>query len=204
MKLDSKYFDAIRVAGRRQKATHARGRRCEWPGCGEAGVYMAPKGRGRDGEYFCYCLTHVRDYNKTYNYFSGMSDAELREFQRDAVTGHRPTWAAGVNQWAEERARQSKRAGGFHHTFETADPFGVFGETAEAPHKPRRVIRNAERKCLRTLNLDDTATAQDIKTNFKALVKAHHPDRHGGDKASEEKLREVISAYNYLKQAGLC
>ena len=42
-----------------------------------------------------------------------------------------------------------------------------------------------------------------IKAKFKALVKLHHPDANGGDRRSEEKLREIIQAYNYLKQAGL-
>ena len=35
------------------------------------------------------------------------------------------------------------------------------------------------------------------------LVKQHHPDANGGDSASEEKLREIIQAYNHLKQSGL-
>jgi curved DNA-binding protein CbpA len=36
------------------------------------------------------------------------------------------------------------------------------------------------------------------------LVKRHHPDANGGDRASEAQLREIIAAYNYLKSAGLC
>jgi DnaJ-class molecular chaperone len=42
-----------------------------------------------------------------------------------------------------------------------------------------------------------------IKSRFKEQVKLHHPDLNGGDKRSEDKLREIIQAYNYLKQAGL-
>ena len=42
-----------------------------------------------------------------------------------------------------------------------------------------------------------------VKARFKELVKRHHPDANGGDKRSENKLREIIQAYNYLKQAGL-
>jgi DnaJ-class molecular chaperone len=60
------------------------------------------------------------------------------------------------------------------------------------------------RKSLRALNLHDHATKTEIKTRFKALVKRHHPDANGGDRSSEERLREIIQAYNYLKQAGLC
>jgi curved DNA-binding protein CbpA len=53
------------------------------------------------------------------------------------------------------------------------------------------------------LELKETATKDDIKAQFKALVKRHHPDANGGDRGSEEKLREILQAYNYLKQVGL-
>jgi curved DNA-binding protein CbpA len=36
------------------------------------------------------------------------------------------------------------------------------------------------------------------------LVKRHHPDANGGDRTSEDRLREIIQAYNYLKSAGFC
>jgi DnaJ-class molecular chaperone len=53
------------------------------------------------------------------------------------------------------------------------------------------------------MGLTNTASREDIKTRFKELVKRHHPDSNGGDRAAEDKLREIIQAYNYLKQAGL-
>ena len=42
------------------------------------------------------------------------------------------------------------------------------------------------------------------KARYKELVKRHHPDANGGDRASEERFRDVIQAYRMLKQAGLC
>jgi hypothetical protein len=83
---------------------------------------------------------------------------------------------------------------------------GLFPER-DAKTKPgtpeARPLKRAERKCLRQLNLEDTATKADIKARFKELVKRLHPDHNKGDRGSEDKLREVIQAYNYLKQAGL-
>ena len=76
------------------------------------------------------------------------------------------------------------------------------GSRAEAPDY-RRQLKPLERKSIRTLDLPETATREDIKTRFKELVKLHHPDANGGDSRSEEKLREIIQAYNLLKQAGL-
>jgi DnaJ-class molecular chaperone len=53
------------------------------------------------------------------------------------------------------------------------------------------------------MHLGVTATREEIKARFKELVKQHHPDANGGDTRSEDKLREIIQAYNYLKQAGM-
>ena len=65
-------------------------------------------------------------------------------------------------------------------------------------------MRNAERKALHELGLEEGAERAEIKARFKLLVKRHHPDANGGDRASEDKLREIIDAYNYLKTAGYC
>ena len=87
------------------------------------------------------------------------------------------------------------------------DPHGFFAWRAraarEAPAEERRTLRPLERKSLQTLNLRDGATRIEIKARFKELVKIHHPDTNGGDARSADKLREIIQAYNYLKQAGM-
>jgi hypothetical protein len=208
MKLDSKFFDRLRVKPDAAKLVRDACPPCEWQGCGEPGLYPAPKGRGHEGEYHRYCLEHVREYNKSYNYFAGMPDEDVAKHQKDDTIGHRPTWFVGVNSWARNRSlRNGERRNGFAHRFTTYDPFGLFGAKAEPtpdkPGEPPRVLRRAERKCLRQLNLEDTATKAEVKARFKDLVKRHHPDRNGGDRRSEDKLREVIQAYNYLRQAGL-
>ena len=55
---------------------------------------------------------------------------------------------------------------------------------------------------LHALGLEGDATGPDIKARFKLLVKRHHPDANGGDRTCEDKLREIIQAYNYLKSVG--
>ena len=73
----------------------------------------------------------------------------------------------------------------------------------KTPVENRRQLRPLEKKSLTSLGLKQGATKDEIKARFKELVKLHHPDANGGDTRSEEKLREIIQAYNYLKQAGL-
>lgn len=210
MKLNSKYFDSIRVAPKRTADAKSRQNHppCEWKGCGRPAPHRAPKGRGRDGEYFAFCVDHVRTYNASYNYFDGMSDAEVTSFQRDAVTGHRPTWKVGANSWAHGTSDRMKGApSGVGGGFREHDPHGLFAERARQaraePVENRRQLKPLEKKALDTLHLPGTASKEEIKSRFKELVKRHHPDLHGGDARSADTLREIIQAYNYLKKAGL-
>ena len=171
-----------------------------------AGPLPGPEGRGLEGQYHRYCLDHVREYNKGYNYFSGLPDDDVVAQQKADATGNRPTWFVGVNAASKSRKGRGGRKGGYAHRFESEDPFGLFGEGApggDVPGKPRRPVKRLERKALRQLNLEDDATKTDIKARFKELVKRLHPDHNEGDRSSEDKLREVIQAYNYLRQAGL-
>lgn len=210
MKLNSKYFDSIRVAPKREASESEKKKHpaCQWKGCGRPAPHRAPKGRGRDGEYFSFCVDHVREYNASYNYFDGMSDAEVTDFQKDAMTGHRPTWKVGANSWAHGTNAGAASAG-THGTagFCPHDPHGFFAERArearEEPVERRRTLKPIERKSLEALHLPETASKQEIKSRFKELVKRHHPDSNGGDTRSEDTLREIIQAYNYLKRSGL-
>ncbi len=149
----------------------------------------------------------MRTYNASYNYFDGMSDAEVTDFQRDAITGHRPTWKVGANSWAHGTRERASTAGLGAAGTNFRDPHGLFAWRArvarDEPLERRRKVRPVERKSLEALHLPETASRAEIKARFKELVKRHHPDANGGDNRSEETLREIIQAYNYLKQSGL-
>ncbi|MBX9683968.1 MAG: DnaJ domain-containing protein [Hyphomicrobium sp.] len=204
MKLNSKLFDSIRVSGKGSVKREAAVQTCQWKGCEKPGLHKAPMGRGRDNEYYRFCLDHVRQYNQGYNYFDGMSDVEVDEFRKDALTGHRPTWKAGANAWAHgtrDGARTAEAAERVAASARSAPRKNRSSRTATSSY--RRELKPLERKAFQTLDLADDAQKDDIKARFKDLVKLHHPDANGGDSRSEEKLREIIQAYNYLKQSGL-
>ena len=55
-------------------------RTCALPNCYEPGEYRAPKGKDKPGEYQYLCLEHVRAFNKAWNYFDGMSQAQIEMF----------------------------------------------------------------------------------------------------------------------------
>jgi hypothetical protein len=202
MKFDSPLFDGIRVKPARDRRVRSDGATCDYPGCELKASHRAPKGRDNSQEYWRFCLEHVREYNHSYNFFAGMSEDAVASYQKDALTGHRPTWKMGMGK----QPGTKEGAGVFSGA---ADPFGVFHTFGSGRSRPQpkpeaeaRVVRNAERKALDALGLEIDATLHDIKARFKALVKRHHPDANGGDRSSEDRLREIIQAYNYLKSVG--
>lgn len=203
MKPYPKYFEKLRVRPDPEAELKSRAPLCQWDGCQAPGTHRAPVGRMREGEYFRFCFDHVREYNKGFNYFSGLADTEIARFQKEALTGHRPTWVMGGNGHARSAPdfaqARSARAGHFNRM---RDPFNLFGGGKAAPRE--RKAKPLEAKALETLGLDANATGPAIKARYKELVKRHHPDANGGDRGSEDRLRDVLQAYRVLKQAGLC
>lgn len=200
MARNSKLFEGIRVKSARKKVVMDSAPVCEHPGCDQPGPHKAPKGRGREGQFFQFCVDHVREYNKSYNYFSGMPADDVATYQKDSALGHRPTWKLGENgaRATRRRARTSGR-----YAFD--DPFEVLNaDTDGTPNAPRRKVLAAHRRAFETLDLDENAERVEIRNKFKALVKRHHPDVNGGDRSGEHRLREIIQAYNTLKSAGFC
>ena len=210
MDLKSPLFDRIRIKPRKAEEAKddSRAPTCEFPGCKEPGQYRAPKGRGAEGQYYRFCLQHVREYNTKYNYFNGMSDDAVAAFQKDAVVGHRPTWSMGVERGAT--ARRTGARAGVARDWEYSDPLGVLRSEGIAqprkaePEPPRRRLSGPAIRALDVLGLDETADAATIRATYKTLVKRFHPDAHGGDRSFEERLRDIIRAHDTLKAAGLC
>ena len=201
MKLDSKYFDRIRVkAGTKPEPLTPE---CAWEGCCEPGTHRAPRGRDQEGQYYFFCFEHVRQYNKSYNYFSGLADNDIQAFLKDSMTGHRPTWKMGANSSGGAQA-QGEPAPGKRWSRHT-HAYNMFRD-GELPRRdgPRRRARPLEIKAMVTLGVRQDASGETIRLRYKALVKQYHPDANGGDRGSEDRLREVIQAYKLLKQAGFC
>lgn len=202
----SKYFEKIKVRRSPEAERAASAPACQWDGCNAAGTHRAPVGRMAEGQYFKFCFDHVREYNKGFNYFSGLAEGDIARYQKEALTGHRPTWKMGVNKGAQASPDFSqKRSGRAGPNARMRDPYGMFKDGIDPSDRPRtRKLKALEAKAMETLGLDPSATGTAIKQRYKELVKRHHPDANGGDRASEDRFRDVIQAYRMLKQAGLC
>lgn len=150
---------------------------CEWIGCDRDGLYRAPRSRQELRHYWWFCLEHVREYNAAWNYYAGMSDNEVEADVRFDTVWQRPSWPLG----ARIRYARWRPVGDF---------FGFFGEQ----RTPERSV-TAEERALLVLDLRPPVTVAVVKMRYKELVKRHHPDANGGDKASEERFKQISEAY---------
>jgi DnaJ-domain-containing protein 1 len=171
---------------------HAAPRRpCDWPACALGGDFRAPKSRSRLREFYYFCLEHVRAYNRAWDFFAGMSQAEIEGYLREDVTWHRPTWPLG--------SRHERAAG-----WRWQDPYDLFlngglnGAQGASEWDRRSQRPSKAARMFAVLDLAPDATRAELKARYKQLVKRHHPDLHGGDKRAEERLKLINEAYTYL------
>ena len=171
----------------RAKRPHARA--CDWPGCDGEGEHRAPKARDRLNEYYWFCMDHVREYNGSWNYYAGMSDAQVEADRRRDTVWDRPTWRLG-----------GAKVRGGPTLDDLDDPFGVFEDEkeGESPKAPRG--STAEEEALAVLDLRPPLDAVSVKTRYKELVKRHHPDLNGGDKEAEERFKKINQAYQVVME----
>jgi hypothetical protein len=170
---------------------------CNHQGCLEAGLYRAPKSRKQLNEYYWFCLEHVREYNKSWDFYAGMNQTEIERQTRQDIVGNRPTWPLG--KWGAHQ-RHRFRADLFPDDVAEA----LNGDHARKQQKERaKAASSPEEQALAVLNLTWPATLDEIKLRYKTLVKKLHPDANGGDKSAEEQLKLVNQAYSTLKAAAI-
>jgi len=175
--------------------------RCDHPGCLRAATAKAPKSRDLMHEHYQFCQPHAAEYNKHWDFFAGMSEAQIQAHQEARATGERPTWSLKAsNRSREAAAAASRDARAF------TDPFGIFSAAkrrAEANEEAGRHLGKLERNALADLDLRNDADATTIRSRYTELVKRCHPDANGGDRSAEHKLQRVIKAYKTLQKAGM-
>lgn len=171
---------------------------CQWSGCAEAGAYPAPRRRQMPVSYESpisaaddvplerdfYCLAHIKEFNKNWNFFSGMTQAEIEQFQKDAITGHRRTKKIQPHVVEQGYRKAEAFKAGHSYTKPTAP-------IADIPLTPET------RDALAIFGLDLPVSKDNVKQRYRELVKQYHPDRAGA--AGQEKIKSINQAYTCLK-----
>lgn len=168
---------------------------CAVPGCAAPGEYKAPLQPANfdgPGSWRFLCLDHVREHNARYNFFDGMSPEEISEAQSPLSGWDRPSRTFAANgadpppAWSDFADPLEAISGRFRRSRGAAVP---------SP------FDKAERGALGVLGLDENADRHALRQSYSTLVRRYHPDKNGGDRSHEIRLREVIEAYQLLRKS---
>lgn len=184
---------AAETSRRKAKETRV----CDRDGCDLAGEHRAPKKKGRGYHHFC--KAHAAEYNRAFNFFEGMSDAEVAAFNDEARYSHKKTWRFGTGPVGAGTAHKihNPRFWRGRDMFED----GVEGEARDRERRGGRTPLQVD--ALNKLDLESDASPEEIRARYAEYVRRFHPDSNGGDRSSEHKLARVLRAGKILKAAGL-
>ena len=162
---------------------------CDWNNCPEEGRYKAPKERDNSKNFRLLCLEHVKEFNKNWNYFSGMNNQQIMEFLRSDMTWHKPTQSFSSpdnffkvlwNNALKDEMDKLK----FDNEFNNMNKFK---------------FNNNDIKAFGILGITVGLKWDKVYKKFKKLVKKFHPDMNAGNKKFEDKLKVITLAYTQLK-----
>jgi hypothetical protein len=205
-----KFVDVrVNPPGGRRKAKE-RVRVCEHKGCDSPGNCKAPKPFAaravpvpgqKQVEEDChwFCQRHAAEYNKTYDFFDGMTEEEIGAFHASAHYGHKKTWRFGSGPVGGAKAANTMKGSRF------TGRSWIFEDGRQAPEgaKRTRALTRLQARAMDELNMPHDSTPEAVRHQYGILVKRYHPDSNGGDRSMEQRLNVVIKAFKALKSTGL-
>ncbi len=162
---------------------------CNWNNCKELGEYKAPIERDNSKKFRMLCLKHVKEFNKNWNYFSGMNDSQIMNFLKSDMTWHKPTQSFSSSDNFFKVL--------WNNTLK--DEFDNKKIKSDFNHMRQFKFDNKDIKAFEILGLSVGMKWMKIQKKFKTLVKKFHPDMNLGNKKYEEKLKLITLAYTQLK-----
>ena len=157
-------------------------------------------------QYLWFCLDHVREYNKSWDFYAGMNTDQIEKQARFDTGWQRPTWPLG--QWGTSAA--ARRFAGMDETESMPDDVreainarmnAAKNRAEQERRRQRQKVQSKEDAALAVLELSPPVTWDEIRARYKSLVKRLHPDANGGDTSAEEQLKLVNQAYGTLQAA---
>jgi len=159
---------------------------CEWKNCNHKGIYRAPKNRENLREFRWFCLEHIREYNKKWNYFSGLSQEEIEKELKADFTWHLPTWPMN-----------GKNIYDLNDELKILKNDKIYKRNNK-DNKNKDIKNSNINASFEKLNLTLDSSLQDIKRQYKVLVKKYHPDANKNNIKSNNKLIEINEAYKII------
>ena len=162
---------------------------CEWINCSEVGKFKAPIERDNSKNFKWLCEEHIKQFNKSWNYFEGMSQLEIENFIKSDLTWHRPT----------QKFSSSDNFFSILWNNALSDKFNIFQDEKSVNILKTRKFSEKDKDAFIIMGLEFNADWSTVQKKFKTLVKKLHPDRNSGNKQFEDKLKKVTLAYSHLK-----
>ena len=160
---------------------------CDFPGCLEPAEYRAPKDRSLRS-YFWFCLKHVQEYNKKWDFLAGLSPDQIEAQLQNDVTWQRPTWKLGTGGSA--RVVRGKTNDKFHFFDEAQLGMSGYYNPPVFQSRYSRRVQDA----LVFMDLQPPLSLQKVKQQYKKLAKKYHPDVAKKDGVLFQKLTESYTA----------
>ena len=168
-------------------------KKCDYGNCSNIGEYKAPKSRSNLNDYYYFCLNHVTKYNKSWDFYKGLTVDQIELSMRKDTVWDRPSWPLNGNY-----AKVMKQLNDFlnedYSLFEKDKDNKDFFENKKINDK----LIITEIKSLEILGLKMPISVDEIKKRYKKLVKIFHPDVNDNNKEAEAKFKEITEAYKLL------
>lgn len=196
--IDDSLFDFSRSRSRKKQTL----RICDKHGCEKDGLYPAPKSPHKLAEHYHFCLSHIREYNASWNYFSDFTDDAFADYLDSDRFGHRPTWSLGNIPHSDKKKKPKNLGDYFRNAFD--DPFDLGKKIFDDPiaHQPSPIPTASDevRKALNLFGLSLSDNFETVKLTYKRLVKKYHPDVNKNDPEAEKMLKNVLKAFEILEK----
>ena len=167
-------------------------KRCDSKKCTKKGEYKAPKSRVMLNDYYYFCLDHIKEYNKSWNFYKGMSVDQIEKSMRNDTVWDRPSWPlkGKYNNIFEDINKYIDELGKIENGKIYKNYFNnkLIDET----------FTTADIKAIKDLELSTPLSLEKVKKNYKKLVKIFHPDVNGNNKKAEDKFKKINESYKLL------
>ena len=166
---------------------------CDNKNCNLEGKYKAPKSKINLKDYYFFCLKHIREYNKSWDYYKGMSVNQIELSLRQDVIWNRPSWPTNGSSKNINNIINNI----INNNFVFISEDKKFNKINSNNMEDLNFSAN-EKKSIEILSIQLPITLEKIKSSYKKLVKKYHPDINKDDNNAEKKFKEVNSAYKTL------
>ena len=167
-------------------------KKCDSAKCSAKGEYRAPKSRILLNDYFYFCLNHIKEYNKSWDFYKGMTVDQIETSMRNDTIWDRPSWplkgnykniSNEFNEYIDDLIKNDDN------------------KASESYFKNKLIdekITLQESQAINKLELKMPISLEKVKKNYKKLVKIFHPDVNGNNKKAEEKFKQINESYKLL------